>query len=67
MANIIAKIFNKDGKEIKTITADEVELEALCAYRDNLIVSDDYETLVTQSKLKLVYMLIDDCKEKFNQ
>lgn len=58
----IAKIFNKSGKnrdEVVTITTENVVLEALCAYRDQLIMSDE-NNLETAAKLSLVHLAIED-------
>jgi hypothetical protein len=36
----VDKLFNKDNEEIEDVSTDEVVLKALCAYRDNLIMSN---------------------------
>jgi hypothetical protein len=37
--NLISKVFNKENNQNETVLNDEVTLKALCAYRDNLILS----------------------------
>lgn len=67
MTNLIAKIFSKNGTEEKTITSDQVVLEALCAYRDQLIQSDDWQTLEVQSKLSILAAEISDVADRFHK
>lgn len=63
----IAKIFSKTGNEVKTIRSDEVVIDALCAYRDQLILSGD-ESLETKSKLAILAFEIEDVLERrFNR
>ena len=57
---IIAKVFNRTGSEAKSITTNEVILEALCAQRDRLIMSDEYGSSENTAKLALTHFAIDD-------
>lgn len=54
LIDVIGKIFDKEGNEIATITTGEVVLEALCAHRDKLIMSEDYGSLETQTKIGIL-------------
>lgn len=70
----VAKIFNRKRNEdlvatedyITTITTEQVVLEALCAYRDKLIMMHDgsgftYETnLEIAAKLALIHVAIEE-------
>ena len=58
--NIAAKIFNNDGNEVGELETSGVVIEALCAYRDQLIMSEENLSLETQSKLVIIRMVIDD-------
>lgn len=58
----IAKVWKKHD-EVTTIKTDEVVLEALCAYRDRLIVSEDWENnLDVAAKLSLIAIAIDEVR-----
>jgi hypothetical protein len=54
--NLISKVFNKESNiENVIVSDDEVTLKALCAYRDNLIVSP----MCVWDELELVEAAID--------
>jgi flagellar biosynthesis regulator FlbT len=70
----VAKIFNRKRNEdvvatmeyIETITTEQVVLEALCAYRDKLIMMDDTSGFTSETnleiaaKLSLIHLAIED-------
>lgn len=55
--NIVAKT-TVDDQVVKTVSTHEVVLKALCAYRDNLVMSDDW--LNNQDQISLINAAIDD-------
>lgn len=57
----IAKVFKKHD-EVQEFKTNEVVLEALCAYRDRLIVSKDLENLEVAAKLSLIAIAIDEVR-----
>lgn len=51
----VAVVMEQDRTTVRTeITSESVTLEALCAYRDKLILSDDWDTLEVTAKLMLI-------------
>lgn len=40
--NVVAKVFNTK-EEVKDYSKDEIILEALCAYRDKVIMSENHD------------------------
>ena len=60
MFKTFIKRHSNDGTVVETIDSKSVVLEALCAYRDNLIMSDTYETAETQTKLLALHVEIND-------
>jgi glutamate mutase epsilon subunit len=59
-AKIVAKVFNKDNEEIAEVSTDEVVLKALCAYRDNLVMSDKSNFDQINPELILIGQAIND-------
>jgi hypothetical protein len=61
---MVVKAFSKNGTEVAEVTDDGIVLEALCAYRDILIMSDDYDTPLVHAKLMLLHQEIYDARDR---
>jgi hypothetical protein len=60
MFKTIVKIVNKDKTPEVVYSAPSVVLDALCAYRDQLIMSDEYDTPAVRAKLMILHVQIQD-------
>jgi len=59
MNKVYAKVVGRKNKKVEEISTGSVVLEALCAYRDELIKSGDYRKPVVAAKLTMLYREID--------
>ena len=59
MNKIIAKVVGRKNNKVEEISTNEVVLDALCAYRDELIKSGKYNKPVVAAKLTILYKEID--------
>lgn len=64
---IIAKMFNKDRHEIGSLTSDEVVIEALCAYRDDILLSDEWDTSLNQARLAIIAIEIGNALDRIQK
>ena len=59
MNKVYAKVVGRKNKKVEEISTGSVVLEALCAYRDELIKSGKYNKPVVAAKLTVLYKEID--------
>lgn len=48
------KTKNEKDEEVKTVSVEEVVLEALCAYREQLMLRDDFQTPEVWSRIEVL-------------
>ena len=64
--NLVAKVFNPETEKIVKVSIDDVTLRALCAYRDELVMQDNYDSAEVNSELELVSKAIFDIVDKIH-
>jgi hypothetical protein len=64
MNQVISRCFSNNQKTVVEVTSATLIIEALCAHRDHLLLTEDYDTPVIKAKLS---MLEEEIREIWNQ